>query len=550
MIYQLTVALVLFLQIGAQAAPAKPSIKDYWEKTSINFDNLKIWVNNAKCAENVKAYEACFVALNSMASNLTDVSILLPPNYYSSHQADFVKVVDTNGALILVVPKPIDPKTITYEEFIKQYKAKTLAISLEVQKNFSLKQINFDYWFTKLRANPKYFSKPQLYAAEAFNAYLGVAYDPHTRFMTSEMIKDMLNEPNEKFFGIGVAISGNELGLKIEKVLKNSPALAAGLLKGDIVISVDGVNLKGMEVDTAVDKIKGPDNSKIVLTILREAKTLIISVIRGPVETKNVESEMVSILGKNQAYVKLSSFMDKRACESVAMAVHGLEMQGAKGIILDLRGDPGGLLDQAVCITGLFVGRGKIAVSVKDLKGPGKENYFTEFDKITDLPMVTLIDAGSASASEIVAGALQDYGRSWIIGQRSFGKGSVQEGKPVSFEKDRILMEGYVRTEITAFVTTQRFYQPSGTTNQLVGIIPDITIPLVKGSNEFEKHARREEDKYNNALPAMNLTPKPRRPGEIAALEYCMAQKPAPTGVDVEDYQLFYAKEALTCSNR
>jgi carboxyl-terminal processing protease len=234
--------------------------------------------------------------------------------------------------------------------------------------------------------------------------------------------------------------------------------------------------------------------------------------------------------------------MDRNACEVIGQKIEKLTADGAKGLVFDLRGNGGGLLDEAICIGGLFAGQ-KVIVKVKDLEANSFEDKPSFHDSITSLPLVILIDAGSASASEVVSGAMQDHRRAWILGERSFGKGTVQAPQP------------FLSRDIVLFRTIQRFYQPLGRTNQLVGIFPDFEVPATPDATADERFRLREADIYPHALKAESGDWKQPRPDEVSAVGACVAKdslaKKAYAAAKAKkaavDYQLLSAEEVLKC---
>ncbi len=241
------------------------------------------------------------------------------------------------------------------------------------------------------------------------------------------------------------------------------------------------------------------------------------------------------------AYIRLRSFSNIADCAEIAVSLVDLQQKGARGVILDFRGNQGGIVNEAVCIGNLFIGPETIvkeeAIDTKEVRSLGKKR-----DALTDLPMITLINAKSASASELVAGALQDYRRSWIAGERSFGKGTVQA--PQDFAPDgtnRIL-------DVQIKQTIKRFYQPSGRTNQIVGITPDFPIDPKPNATEDDRFAIREVDLFDNALSSLGDPWLQPRPARVAKIQACARTRgTAQSKASPADYQLSVAQDLLDC---
>jgi len=288
--------------------------------------------------------------------------------------------------------------------------------------------------------------------------------DPHSRYLDADKFHEMQVETEGKFAGIGIEVTqGNGL-IKVVNTMDDTPASKAGIKVGDIITALNGKSVQWLSLKDAVDKMRGPPNTKVTLTIKREGvdKPLEISLRREVIHIQVVKQRMES---DNIGYVRLSEFND-RADAGVKQAVKSLRRRAGgklKALILDLRDNPGGLLDQAVTIAGDFVAQGEIVSTRARHAGDAEWLGAKGTDILVGVPLVVLINSGSASASEIVAGALQDHHRAVLVGARSFGKGSVQNEIPVP---------GNGAIELT----TSRYYTPSGRSIQGLGIVPDVLV--------------------------------------------------------------------------
>jgi carboxyl-terminal processing protease len=273
------------------------------------------------------------------------------------------------------------------------------------------------------------------------------------------------NEMNSgAFYGIGVTITNRGDDLSIVSVLEGTPAEAAGLKVDDVIVEIDGETRPRWDSDEAVLRIRGEEGTQVTLGIRRgDAETLKdFTITRAKIEVPNIESEL---LEGGIGYIRLHSFNEPSADE-VRDAVDELTAQGARGFILDLRDNPGGLLSSSVDVSSLFIADGVI-VRVQDREGTVEEHRATG-DTATDAPLVLLINGNSASASEIVGGALQDYGRATLVGEQSFGKGSVQQIEELSFG-------GAIKLTIAHYVT------PKSRIIDKVGLTPDVVVPMGPG---------------------------------------------------------------------
>jgi len=288
--------------------------------------------------------------------------------------------------------------------------------------------------------------------------------DPHSGYMSPEAFKEFQVETKGEFGGLGIQIGVKDSILTVIAPIEDTPAYKAGLKAGDKILKIDSESTKSMNIQDAVSKMRGPKGKPVVLNIYREGWTepKDITIVRDIIKIKSVKSRM---LKDDIGYIKLTQFQEMTA-EDLTKALKSLKDKGMRSIVLDLRNDPGGLLNSAVDVAGQFLPAKKLVVYIKGRDGD-KIEYFTEGEvpSYVDLPMVVLVNQGSASASEIVAGALKDWNRAIIVGVQTFGKGSVQTLIPLSDGSGLRL-------------TTAKYYTPNGTSIQNVGITPDIIVKL------------------------------------------------------------------------
>ena len=304
--------------------------------------------------------------------------------------------------------------------------------------------------------------------------------DPHSAFLPPESFKEMQEETRGRFEGIGIEITTKDNVLTVVSPIEGTPAFKAGLRAGDQIVRIDGESTKNMTLLDAVKRLRGPKGSKVTVTILREGftKPEDFTLTRDVIPVRSVRYEL---LDKHYGYIRLSQFQEKTDSD-FDKAIRTLEEESNKdlrGLILDLRNDPGGLLDQAVKIADRFLDSGVI-VSVEGRKEDQKMKFSAQAqDTLPPYPLIVLVNEGSASASEIVAGAIQDQGRGVILGTQTFGKASVQTIFPL-------------RDGAGLRLTTARYYTPKGRSIQATGITPDIVV----------KPTRPEEDK-EGAVPKL-----------------------------------------------
>lgn len=292
--------------------------------------------------------------------------------------------------------------------------------------------------------------------------------DPHSAYLDEDSYKDLQEGTSGEFGGLGIEVGMENGFVKVISPIDDTPAQKAGIKAGDLIIKLDDRSVKGMSLNDAVDIMRGKPGDPITLTIIRESeeKPLVITVVRDIIKTKSVRFET---LEPGFGYLRISSFQS-HTVENLRQAIYQLKEDNSgklKGIVLDLRNNPGGILTAAVGVSDMFLNKGMIVYTEgrkKDskLKFNAKPNA-----KLPDVPLIVLVNAGSASASEIVAGALQDHGRGIIMGEKTFGKGSVQTILPMN-------------NNAALKLTTARYYTPNGRSIQASGITPDIIIDKVK----------------------------------------------------------------------
>ena len=323
----------------------------------------------------------------------------------------------------------------------------------------------------------------------AINGML-VSLDPHSSYLDAQSFKYMNEQTLGKFGGLGIEVTMEQGVVKVVSPIDDTPAARAGLKPGDYITNIDGENVVGMTLNDAVDKMRGKVGTKVKLTIRRLGeKPFDVTLKREEVKIQSVKTE---ILDGNIAYIRITSFSgdtDKNVENAVRKAKKKLK-EKLKGVVIDVRNNPGGLLDQAVNVSDLFLNQGEI-VSTRSRNEADTVRYSAqEGDIAENLPIVVLINDGSASASEILAGALQDHKRAIILGEKSFGKGSVQTVVPLG-------KYGAMR------LTTARYYTPSGRSIQATGIVPDVEVHPAK-VEEIQDGFGLSEAEYRNALKNEN----------------------------------------------
>lgn len=366
----------------------------------------------------------------------------------------------------------------------------------------------------------------------AINGML-TSLDPHSSYLSADAAADMRVQTTGEFGGLGIEVTQEEGWVKVVSPMDGTPADAAGILAGDFITAVDGENVLGLTLDEAVELMRGPIGSEIVVTVVREGEIepFDVSIIRDTIKLTAVRSRTEG----NAVVLRIATFSEqtfpdlKSGLEKQVEEAGGID--NVDGIILDMRNNPGGLLNQAIYVSDAFLNAGEI-VSTRGRDAADSDRFnAAEGDLAQGKPIVVLINGGSASASEIVAGALQDHRRAIVVGTKSFGKGSVQTVVPLQGE-------GAMR------LTTARYYTPSGRSIQALGISPDIIVEQPRRAptdEETDEDANvRSEASLRGSLDNDSLTEN-----EIRQIEEDRDRAQAAADLREDDYQLAYAIDIL-----
>jgi len=388
-----------------------------------------------------------------------------------------------------------------------------LAAASDTYRNLNL----FGDVFEKIRTD--YVEKPdeEKLVEAAINGMLG-SLDPHSSYMDAKSFRDMQVQTRGEFGGLGIEVTQEDGLIKVVTPIDDTPASRAGILSGDIITAIDDENVQGLSLNQAVDKMRGAPDTPVTLKILRGTSKdpIDIKLTRAVIQIKSVREHQE---GDDIGYIRITQF-NEQTFDGVRAAIQKFENDipaaKFKGFILDLRNNPGGLLDQSIAVVNCFLDRGEI-VSTRGRNAEETMRYNAHpGDLSKGKPVVVLINGGSASASEIVAGALQDHKRATVLGTRSFGKGSVQTIIPLGQNN------GAVR------LTTARYYTPSGRSIQAKGIDPDVTVledvpddlkgkDDTKGEASLKGHLKNGEDEKGGSQAY--VPPDPKNDKQLIAAE-------------------------------
>lgn len=397
---------------------------------------------------------------------------------------------------------------------------------------------------------------------EAINGML-LGLDPHSQYLDEDTFKELRESTQGEFGGLGLEVGMEDGFVKVISPIEDTPAYRAGIKAGDLIMMLDDTNVRGLSLNDAVKRMRGKPNSNIKLTVLRkgEAKPLTFTLTRAVIKIQSVKNKL---LDNGYGYVRITQFQEHSTAD-LGKALEGLYKQNKaplKGIVLDLRNDPGGLLDAAVGVSAAFLPSntlvvytdGRIADS-KMRKFTNKEDYVRGIKEdplgnlpkeVKTVPMVVLVNGGSASASEIVAGALQDHKRAIVVGTQTFGKGSVQSVLPLSATS-------------AIKLTTARYYTPNGRSIQAKGITPDVEVEeailnlnsapqgLRVREADLERHLENKDEagKAKTKTPEKDSKAKPNDSSAKPAADEPAAADAPPEMASKKDYQLQQALNVL-----
>jgi len=433
--------------------------EEYWADTGLTAQPLEELLQEGSCKSSEHYFLACMNAVLTVAQKY---------GFDVSHEGHVVPL-SKSASQITTEKQLLAP----WKAFISTQKTVPAFPFLEVWKELAGK------------ASKK--GQLSLAVGVGMNGFLSVFRDPHTYLLPADFYNEVVAKANHKSISVGIVMGRDDKHYFIKKVLENSSAQAAGLKKGDVLVSVGPQRADGLTPYQLGDALKGDEGSTLKMTVLRQGKVQFVSLIRSEKTLPAVSSQVIEGI-KPVGVLTINKFAVD-TCSQTRATLQSLEMQDIRGLLLDLRDNPGGQMEEAACVVSLFIGPGKKIYQVKSLvDGAEEEPVFGHETQAYKGPVAVLINSGSASASEIVAGALQDYKRAVLVGEKSFGKGSFQEGELWS-KNDKVAI----------FQTKGFYYLPSGRTPQMTGLEPDVKV------NFKDRFALREEDQFLNPLRAPSL---------------------------------------------
>lgn len=554
---------------------AKEEIPDYFATHSkLSEQSVRNLLSQQRCYANEDAFYGCIQGINTIFFNADNPLALTNGTTRSLPQMKEV-VKEIEGLTLQRLDKTFrpDPKKTNYE-LIKERDLLAKQSQNVWKKIFARTQndqISIERLLDEAFAQKISEYKGQVLAI-AINSYLNSAVDPHTNIHSQKVMEETVNTKEESYSGVGIQAAFNREQQILLYPREGSPAVAAGVRKMDVLTHIEGKpapkNLE--EVDAYTDLLRGKENTKVNITVLRKGQSINLTITRGQISTKNLDGKIITASKTNQklGYIRLYSFMQADLCKDFVALAKNLYSQGAESLILDLRGNGGGDLREVLCMASAFIGANQKLLqfrnpSTNTLSGQvmnnpvelRSKNAFTAqpeelYNLFNRKPLVVLQDSGSASASELLPGALQAYGRVVTVGEKSFGKGTMQQVgvNPAFVGLEEI--EG-----VLLAMTVARFHFADGSTNQLKGILPDFEVYSNPNPTEEDKYAKREADLYTNAIPAGIKRPKGISEEVKGFISSCVATSNDIAGEFAReeesalgaDYQLINAKAVASC---
>lgn len=532
-----TILLLLFAAV-ALAAPQK-NLALYWRQTGLTWKTLETKLSQAQCRQNGDNFLGCVEAARFLIKNLG-----LKQDILNHHLAPPLELV---GGLPLVSAKSETeawdkPKSLDHKLSLLQKEQARVRDHWRAVFSADADRIDFDKVWQWLGKKIPNLQEAEL-TAGAFNAFYSQSRDPHTKLLPTAYINDDNAQTDERYLGIGVVLATLGGQVVIRRVMPRTSAERAGLHVMDTLLEIDGSPVATISAEDLSQKLRGTRGKKVFLRVRRndEIKTFLVKTKRNI--KKKVEQAQLTLGNRKVGYLRGADFSGNSNADRIEAAVRTIERRGDSALILDLRGNPGGRIIDVLRIGNIFFPESLNLFSIMPLPGSPLAHYVgvTKVSESTHLPMVTLVDAHSASASELLAGAFQDHARSLILGSRTFGKGTVQ--RTVDWSEN---------AAISFIETVGIFLLPSGRSNQLSELVPDLK-PVYSSPRPTaqETFAIRHKDLYLNAIAGPVDPRKLKR--EFPALQDCVDKKGVAhkewerVSDEPNDFAIATAKDALAC---
>lgn len=477
------------------------SVEKYWSDTELGSSTLTDLILDNSCQSSEKYFLACANAVSTVAAR-----------YNLQIKTDgTMAAINAESGLVLSEKQSLSP----WKELFKSDKS-------------VIKKISFLNLWSELEA--KYIPNEQkaMMLGTALNGFLSVFKDPHTYLMPIAYYKDVVSKSNNKSSSLGIILGHNGQNYFVRKIFAGAPAERAGLNKGDSLLAINGTLITQLSPARVFELMRGEPGQKVELTIVRNQQESKIKISREQTNIPTVTMRIIEGL-KPVGVISINKF-SRQTCENTKDALELLMKQSIRGLLLDLRDNPGGQMEEAACVASLFVGSQAKIFEIRYTAGDKEiESVYGTEDQVYKGPMAILINGGSASAAEIVAGSLHDLNRAALVGEKTFGKGSFQEGEVWDGNKN-----------IAIFSTKGFYYLPSGKSPQMRGLVPDIPV-VFKDNLQL-----READQFISSLKAPESGVRKFAASKNISYRDCLDIEDFTTPMD--DLEIVQARKALFCT--
>lgn len=534
-------------------AEPKKTKEQYWKDTELELELTERFINDQDCyAGAPRTHVACVFALKQAVSYASEGEFVLSTKSHMKRYPSHYGAVEKDFGEAVIVKSAFKPEG----SVLQMYKATKVKFEMDLEVVLQLFQRGVKAYDSQeimswIERNYLNAENEAAVTGESISKMYKVMLDPHSYLTPKGLIDHVTNNSTQRIFGIGVSLTYIKDLIIIQGVVENGPAEKAGMKAGDVITHINDQAVKDLGRKKAMVALRGERGSKVNLTVDRAGDAVELVVIRDEVVIENVQVKTIENANGKYGYLKLRSFMPADTCGKMLTALEDFESQADEllGIIFDLRGNGGGRLDFAACIMGMLVGEDKTVITAQDIRtGRILQTVKSTEKKVTSLPIAVLINSSSASASEIVAGALKDYERAYVVGETSFGKGTVQGLRVWNYN-----------TKVMNALTMSRFHMPSGWSNQNVGVTPDIETYRRPNPTDMDKFAIRESDEFL-PVPAgdKKYEASAKRKRSVAAINRCLTKEDAAERAFERmsndfysaDYQLLQAQDTLFCKSQ
>jgi carboxyl-terminal processing protease len=521
----------------ALAWPLSLPAQGHWPDTKLDFGHLKR-VALAKCYDNLDELVGCYRAAGGALGTGSDLRLTAAePGPGDTVLLAFGPVRLVRGA------KDDSPASVRefWARLIEQRRSDAQALEAHLA-DAGAARIEFDAIVDFIATLVPKDRQPAL-AARGINEYFAVVIDPHTQISTRRDLADAMSGADRSYAGVGISVFRLGTRYLVTAVTPGGPADAAGVKPDDFLERIDATAASGLSLDQLIAAVRGKAGTTVELGLSRNGAALTVTVPRREIIREALESRLLESGARRYGYLRIQDFMVNRICDRTASALRQQDARGAKGWVLDLRGNPGGSITASACVAGLFLDAGELVAYRIDGETRQRRDYTTSGERLTRAPLVVLVDAASASGSELLAGAIQHHRRGWIVGEPTFGKGSTQ-----SIRAFRIPgTTGLVRNE-----TTGLFFLPDGRTSQIAGITPDFIVAPGPDGREDLRFTPREKDLYLRPIRHEQPPWTSPRPDEARRVSACVAangkaRARLASSATQSDYPLLYALDVLDC---